>query len=96
MSAQLPGVIEGSYEGDHHRIDYWSVCLPCPQRKDCQHDCDTPGWIKFYRRLREGDEVDPEAPEGWFEVWMRSGIITLKSVKNAVKEAFEAQQMRLF
>ena len=70
-----PKVIEGSYTADIRTLEYWTQCEHCPERKDCRHDCDHPGWIRF-------------VVDGRPSVF-RSGIITLRNIEQMVRDYLE-------
>ncbi len=72
-----PDVIRGSYTADVRTLTYWTMCEHCPERKECRHTCDHPGWMRFL--------VNGHGSVHW------SGIITLRKIARTVHDYLERE-----
>lgn len=77
----IPRVIEGTYVAGRRSLEYWTQCEHCPQRKNCDHTCDHPGFVRFLI--------------GGQRKFYCSGIITVRIIQKMVRDLLECDESDL-
>ena len=79
-----PDILQGSYEGDHRKIEYETRCHLCRDRT-CD-SCGVQGHVTIYGRT---------SSNRWRELKRVSGVVTPQMIQDLVNQMFESSQMRL-